>query len=86
MKDLIEGVHYYYNEAGLVVLTAQYHLEKGFCCGNGCLHCPYQYENVPEPKRSELIQEKITAEALSKAFNLYASPSLPTVRQVFDYN
>jgi len=38
-----------------MVLTELYHLEKGFCCGMGCLHCPYQYENVPEPRRSELI-------------------------------
>ena len=58
MKDLIEGTHYYINEAGYVVLTEQYHLEKGYCCGNGCKHCPYEYENVPEPKKSILQQEK----------------------------
>jgi len=52
MKDLIEGTHYYINEEGFVVLTEQYHLEKGYCCGNGCKHCPYEYENVPEPKKS----------------------------------
>jgi len=54
MKELTEGVHYYINKDGYVVLTAQYHLEKGYCCGYGCKHCPYEYENVPEPKRSEL--------------------------------
>lgn len=58
MKELTEGVHYYINEEGYVVLTAQYHLEKGFCCGNGCLHCPYDYENVEEPRRSELIKRR----------------------------
>ncbi|HQV61042.1 MAG: hypothetical protein IPN39_06745 [Chitinophagaceae bacterium] len=58
MKDLIEGTHYYINEEGYVVLTEQYHLEKGYCCGNGCKHCPYEYENVPEPKKSILQQEK----------------------------
>ena len=41
-------------KAGYVVLTEKYHLQKGFCCGNGCLHCPYNYEAVPEPKRTEL--------------------------------
>ncbi len=55
MKDLIEGVHYYINDDGYIVVTAQYHLEKGFCCGNGCLHCPYNYENVEEPRRTELL-------------------------------
>ena len=58
MNDLKEGVHYYFNEEGLVVLTEQYHLEKGFCCGNGCLHCPYEYENVPEPQRTSLINKR----------------------------
>lgn len=55
MSQWIEGIHYYLNEEGLVVLTEKYHLEKGYCCGIGCKHCPYNYENVPEPKRSELI-------------------------------
>jgi hypothetical protein len=55
MNSLIEGEDYYYNKLGYVVLTASYHLQKGTCCGNGCRHCPYQYENVSEPKRSELL-------------------------------
>jgi len=56
--ELIEGIHYYINEDGYVVLTEQYHKEKGYCCGLGCLHCPYQYENVPEPRRSILRKKK----------------------------
>jgi hypothetical protein len=58
MNQLIEGTHYYINEEGYVVLTRQYHLEKGYCCGNGCLHCPYEYENVPEPKKSQLLTKR----------------------------
>jgi hypothetical protein len=57
-KKLIEGVDFYYNEMGYMVLTARYHLEKGTCCGNGCMNCPYDYKNVPEPKRSELLSLK----------------------------
>lgn len=26
---------------GLFVLTADYLARRGFCCGNGCRHCPY---------------------------------------------
>jgi hypothetical protein len=48
LTDLIEGVHYYINQDGYIVLTEKYHLEKGFCCGMYCLHCPYNYENVSE--------------------------------------
>jgi hypothetical protein len=60
MKDLTEGLQYYINEDGLVVFTELYHLEKGYCCGNGCLHCPYVYENVPEPKKSQLLNQQQT--------------------------
>jgi hypothetical protein len=57
-KKLVEGEDYYYNECGFMVLTEKYHLDKGFCCSYGCLHCPYEYENVPEPRRSELLQAR----------------------------
>lgn len=57
MTQWIEGVHYYTNEEGLLVLTEKFHLQRGYCCGNGCRHCPYQFENVPEPKRSELLKK-----------------------------
>jgi hypothetical protein len=54
MKNrLIEGEDFYYNEQGLMVLTEKYHLERGYCCGNGCLHCPYDHINVPDKKHSD---------------------------------
>jgi len=56
--DLIEGIDFYINKDGYIVLTEKYHLEKGFCCGMGCLHCPYQYQNVEEPRRSSLLERK----------------------------
>ena len=52
---LIEGKDFYYNEEGLFVFTESYHLQKGYCCGNGCKHCPYNYEKVPEPERTVLL-------------------------------
>lgn len=57
-QQFIEGLDFYYNEEGCIVLTEKYHLGKGSCCGNGCRHCPYDFKNVPEPKRSELIARK----------------------------
>ena len=57
-NNLVEGEDYYFNEDGYIVLTEKYHLNKGFCCGNGCKHCPYSYEAVPEPKRSNLLSLK----------------------------
>jgi len=58
-EKLIEGEDFYYSEEGYIVLTEKYHLEKGYCCGNGCRHCPFEFENVPEPNKSQLQQNKI---------------------------
>jgi hypothetical protein len=58
MKQLIEGVDFYYSKQGLMVLTEKYHLERGSCCGNGCRHCPYDYERVGEPRRSQLLAQR----------------------------
>lgn len=38
--QLVENEDYYL-DAGLMVLTARYHLRRGYCCDQGCRHCPY---------------------------------------------
>jgi hypothetical protein len=40
---LKEGIDYYINEDGNFVFTRQYHLMRGYCCKNKCLHCPWEY-------------------------------------------
>ena len=42
-KRLEEGVDFYINEQGYFVFTAKYLSDRGFCCKNGCKHCPYRY-------------------------------------------
>lgn len=37
---LVEGEDYYL-ENGRFVFTEKYHLKRGYCCGSGCRHCPY---------------------------------------------
>ena len=32
----------FYIEDGKVVMTESYHIMRGSCCGNKCLHCPYE--------------------------------------------
>jgi len=58
-QRLVERTDFYYDEHGYIVLTEKYHLEKGFCCGYGCIQCPYNYEMVPEPKRTQLTKQKM---------------------------
>ena len=36
----------FYWEGGTMVLTEDYHKRRGYCCGNGCRHCPYQPKNL----------------------------------------
>ncbi len=58
-----EGADYYLNEKGLITFTSSYHLKRGYCCGSGCRHCPYDYESVPEPKQSWLIENRNNTKA-----------------------
>jgi len=62
-QELIEGADYYLNEKGLITFTAKYHLKRGYCCGSGCRHCPFDYESVPEPKRSWLMENRNNTKA-----------------------
>ena len=61
-NELTEGYHYYFNTDGNMVFTKQYHIEKGYCCGLGCMHCPYEFKNVPEPKRALLLSTEMKKE------------------------
>lgn len=57
-QELIEEEDYYLNEKGLLVFTKKFLLERGYCCGSGCKHCPYDYEAVPQPKRADLLTKR----------------------------
>ncbi len=58
MSQLTEGIDYYLRPDGRLVFTAKYLLDRGYCCGNGCLHCPYDYIRIPEPRRSQLLANR----------------------------
>lgn len=38
----------YYLDNGMVVFTEKFLLDRGFCCDNGCRHCPYKKLNKNE--------------------------------------
>lgn len=37
----------FYVENGFYVFTAKYLLKRGYCCNNGCRHCPYKNRGEP---------------------------------------
>ena len=43
--ELVEGEDFY-REGAYIVFTQRYLLKRGYCCGNGCRHCPFAY-SVP---------------------------------------
>ncbi|HKK88938.1 MAG TPA: DUF5522 domain-containing protein [Saprospiraceae bacterium] len=53
MHRSLQKEDYYYNEDGLLVFTAQFHLKRGYCCGNACKHCPYGQIAVPDEKKRQ---------------------------------
>ncbi len=50
----------FYREGPYVVFTAVYLLRRGYCCGNGCRHCPYQVDEkaAAEPLREEMEDKR----------------------------
>jgi hypothetical protein len=42
-EKFVEGRDYYF-ENGLFVLTDYFLRARGYCCENGCRHCPYGYD------------------------------------------
>ncbi len=53
---MIEGVDYTINEEGLMVLTEKFLRERGYCCGCGCVNCPYREKS--EERRAESESEE----------------------------
>lgn len=54
-KPLFDDDEFYINESGLYVFTAEYLLKRGYCCGNGCLHCPFDYKNVTDTEKKKRL-------------------------------
>lgn len=53
------GIDYYINADGNFVFTEAYHLNRGYCCKNQCLHCPWHYrveEQFPAENEAPKIE------------------------------
>jgi hypothetical protein len=51
LPPLEEGDFYLDEKTGFLVLTARYLLKRGFCCGSGCRHCPYDSKGEPKGEK-----------------------------------
>jgi hypothetical protein len=55
-----EGIDFYFNEQGLMVLTATFLKKRGYCCKNKCTNCPWNFEKEIGHNASKLIINKRT--------------------------
>lgn len=55
----VEGEDFY-REGAFLVFTARYHLRRGYCCGSGCRHCPYD-AGVKRERAAEEGKETVDA-------------------------
>ncbi|HPE75516.1 MAG TPA: DUF5522 domain-containing protein [Draconibacterium sp.] len=51
--DIKEGRDYYM-EKGYRVMTESYLVKRGYCCSNGCRHCPY----FPKAQKGNTVLRK----------------------------
>ena len=57
-KTLFDDDEFYINDSGFYVFTEAYLLKRGYCCGNGCLHCPYDYKQVQDEEKKKQLQDR----------------------------
>jgi diphthamide synthase (EF-2-diphthine--ammonia ligase) len=43
------------------VMTARCHLKRGWCCGNGCRHCPFGHHNVKDARHRRNAIAEVSA-------------------------
>lgn len=60
-SDLQKG-DYYTDERGFIVFTEQYLSRRGYCCQNGCKHCPYGFNKEKGIAMTETLQKHFTEE------------------------
>jgi hypothetical protein len=44
----------FYWEGATMVFTARFLSRRGYCCGNGCRHCPYEIGK--EEREDEVVE------------------------------
>ncbi|KAH9361431.1 hypothetical protein HPB48_003895 [Haemaphysalis longicornis] len=56
-KRAVEGSEKSYTDpvTGFTVFTGLFHYLRGYCCGCGCRHCPYQHMNTKDEVKEKMM-------------------------------
>lgn len=57
-KKLILDEDYYLSPEGYKIFTEKFHLKRGYCCTNGCKHCPYQDKGKNKQRKNLSFKNK----------------------------
>ena len=77
------GDFYFDPATGFVVFTESYHRRRGYCCGSGCRHCPFEQCVVPVARRQPPGKvTTIPAGVLALLMLLVLLPFLATASEV----
>jgi len=64
---------------GYNCFTSFAHLQRGFCCGNCCRHCPYGHFNVAPNLRKNFIQQTVLIPWGKEISNIYEGRNISAV-------
>jgi urocanate hydratase len=84
----LDSDEYYTTPEGYIVFTEKYLLNRGYCCQNGCRHCPYGFTNKQKKKMETLSPEMgkpMTTEDFKNAILKGIPDELPPAKS-FDPN
>ncbi|NRA10368.1 MAG: hypothetical protein HRT57_00260 [Crocinitomicaceae bacterium] len=45
-RENLDPEDYYLSPEGYIVFTEKYLSKRGYCCKNGCKHCPYGFNKA----------------------------------------
>ncbi len=53
-REKLDPDEFYYSSEGYIIFTEKYLLKRGYCCKNGCKHCPYGFDK----KSGRILKKK----------------------------
>lgn len=48
----LDDDEFYYSPEGYIIFTEKYLKKRGYCCKNGCKHCPYDFDKKTQRFKS----------------------------------
>ncbi|MGF1573787.1 MAG: DUF5522 domain-containing protein [Sumerlaeia bacterium] len=52
----------YYQEGGYIVFTEAFHRRRGYCCGHGCRHCPFD-DRMPKYDEKDECHQNVGSDS-----------------------